>query len=154
MLVLAAAIAALPNSLVARNSLSLDAADHVAQAALADCRAGGFHVAVAVVDADGIEQVVLRDDAAGVHLLDAARRKAFTAASSGSPTSVWETAVRERTGVPDPNIGDVKDVLLIGGGVPIRFGREVVGAVGVAGSPGIQLDERCARAGIASVPLP
>jgi len=41
--------------------------------------------------------------------------------------------------------------LLLGGGVPIKVGNEVIGAVGVGGAPGGHLDEQCAMAGIAKV---
>ena len=38
-----------------------------------------------------------------------------------------------------------------GGGVPIKVGNEVIGAVGVSGAPGGEKDEACANAGIAKV---
>jgi uncharacterized protein GlcG (DUF336 family) len=41
--------------------------------------------------------------------------------------------------------------LLLGGGVPVKVGDEVIGAVGVGGAPAGHLDEKCAMAGIASV---
>ena len=41
--------------------------------------------------------------------------------------------------------------LLLGGGVPVKVGNEVIGAVGVGGAPGGHLDEQCAVAGIAKV---
>jgi uncharacterized protein GlcG (DUF336 family) len=40
---------------------------------------------------------------------------------------------------------------MVGGGVPIMAGDEVIGAIGVAGSPGAVHDEECADAGIASI---
>jgi uncharacterized protein GlcG (DUF336 family) len=39
----------------------------------------------------------------------------------------------------------------VGGGVPIKAGNEVIGAVGVSGAPGGEKDEVCANAGIAKV---
>jgi uncharacterized protein GlcG (DUF336 family) len=42
-------------------------------------------------------------------------------------------------------------VVGVGGGVPIRVGNEVIGAVGVSGAPGGEKDEVCANAGIAKV---
>lgn len=42
-------------------------------------------------------------------------------------------------------------VCLLGGGVPVKVGTEVIGAVGVGGAPGGHLDEQCAVAGIAKV---
>ena len=41
--------------------------------------------------------------------------------------------------------------LLLGGGVPVRAGNEVIGAVGVGGAPGGHLDEQCAVAAIEKV---
>lgn len=40
---------------------------------------------------------------------------------------------------------------VLGGGVPVKVGNEVIGAVGVGGAPGGHLDEQCANAGIAKV---
>jgi uncharacterized protein GlcG (DUF336 family) len=42
-------------------------------------------------------------------------------------------------------------VVAVGGGVPIKVGNEVIGAVGVSGAPGGEKDEACANAGIAKV---
>ena len=39
-------------------------------------------------------------------------------------------------------------LILFGGGVVIKVGDEVVGAIGAAGAPGANLDEACARAGV------
>jgi len=49
--------------------------------------------------------------------------------------------------VPDlPGFGGSK---ALGGGLPIKAGNEVIGAIGVSGSPGADKDEACATAGIA-----
>ena len=45
----------------------------------------------------------------------------------------------------------IPGVVAIGGGVPIKIGDEIIGAVGVSGAPGGEKDEVCARAGIAKV---
>jgi uncharacterized protein GlcG (DUF336 family) len=42
-------------------------------------------------------------------------------------------------------------VVAIGGGVPIKVGNEIIGAVGVSGAPGGEKDEVRAKAGIAKV---
>jgi uncharacterized protein GlcG (DUF336 family) len=39
----------------------------------------------------------------------------------------------------------------LGGGVPIRIGKEAIGAVGVSGAVGGDKDEICANAGIAKI---
>ena len=46
---------------------------------------------------------------------------------------------------------DIPGFLVLGGGVPVKVGNEVIGAVGVGGAPGGHLDEQCANAGIAKV---
>ena len=38
--------------------------------------------------------------------------------------------------------------MLFGGGIVIKVGNEVVGAIGAAGAPGANLDDACARAGL------
>ena len=43
------------------------------------------------------------------------------------------------------------DIALLPGGVAIKVGDEVVGALGVSGSPGGDKDEACAQAGVASI---
>jgi uncharacterized protein GlcG (DUF336 family) len=139
------------DGLLLSHTLGVAGAVKAAQAALSACAARGYHVAVAVSDPDGQLIVLLRGDKAGPHLLDAARRKAYTAASSGARTSTWEQAIAARSGVPDPNLIFLNEILAVGGGVPIRAGNDEVGAIAVAGSPGVALDEQCADAGIAAI---
>ena len=45
-------------------------------------------------------------------------------------------------------IASVALAIALGGGVPIKAGNEVIGAVGVSGAPGGEKDEACANAGI------
>ena len=138
-------------ALLRSRTVSILTATRAAQAALSACTARGYHVVVAVSDPDGQLVVLLRGDKAGPHLLEAARRKAYTAASSGARTSTWEQAIAARTGVPDPNLIFLNGVLAVGGGVPIRAGNDEVGAIAVAGSPGVAFDEQCADAGVAAI---
>jgi len=128
-------------------ALALD----VASAALAAGDARGYHVAVAVADRSGHLLVLLRADGAGPHLIDSARRKAYTAASARHRTSTMSKAVDERSGEPDPHLVYLEGVLMVGGGVPILAGGELIGAIGVAGSPGSVHDDECADAALASV---
>jgi uncharacterized protein GlcG (DUF336 family) len=92
--------------------------------------------------------VLLRSDEAGPHLLDSARRKAYTAASMNARTSKASKAIDERSGEPDPHLVYLDEVLIVGGGVPIHANGE---PIGVAGAPGSVHDEECADAGIAKV---
>ena len=42
----------------------------------------------------------------------------------------------------------IPGVVAIGGGVPIKLGDEILGAIGASGAPGGKLDDACARAGL------
>jgi uncharacterized protein GlcG (DUF336 family) len=45
----------------------------------------------------------------------------------------------------------VEGTIDMGGGIPIFAGSEVIGAVAVSGAPGWDMDEACAKAGLAKV---
>jgi uncharacterized protein GlcG (DUF336 family) len=46
---------------------------------------------------------------------------------------------------------DLAGVFALAGGVPIKFGSDVLGGVGVGGAPGGEKDEACATAGLQKV---
>jgi uncharacterized protein GlcG (DUF336 family) len=126
--------------------LPLALAQEATLAAVSSCSANGFRESVAVVDADGVVRVTMRGDGAGAHTLNSAFRKAYTAATFGRPTSAWAEAIAK-----NPDVGTMQhidNILMAGGGIPIRVGAELVGAIGAAGAPGFEKDEACAQAGI------
>jgi len=133
--------------LVAQKNVSLAMAQTIAQAALAQCESMGFKVSVAVVDRGGLTIVMLRGDGAGLHTPEGAERKAYTARTFSQPSADFVKRLSDR---PD-TVGSRQytRVLALGGGLPIKAGNEVVGAVGVSGSPG--KDDVCSQAGIDKV---
>ena len=42
-------------------------------------------------------------------------------------------------------------ILILGGGLPIKVGEEVIGGIGVGGAPGGDKDEACAQTGIEKI---
>jgi uncharacterized protein GlcG (DUF336 family) len=123
-------------------ALALDAVGE----AVAECAREGYSETAVLVDADGVRQAVLRGDRAGAHTLDSAFSKAYTAASFKSDTSAL---VERAKAVPiAPLLEKLPNTLLFGGGLVIKIGDEVVGAIGAAGAPGADLDDNCARAGL------
>ena len=128
-------------------ALSLESALKAARAALARCEADGYRVTVTVVDAGGTVKAVLRGDGAGPHTTDSSRKKAYTSASLRRSTRELSELVVK---IPRlHSLGRMNDeILLLGGGLPIRQGERVVGGIGVGGAPGDSLDEACARAGL------
>jgi len=121
----------------------------VAQTALRDCRDRGYQVAVAVVDRFGNLQVLLRDRFAGVHTIETARRKAWTAVSFRTDTTVM--AEQTQSGKEASGVRFVDQAMMVGGGIVIQGAGSVVGGVGVSGAPGGAADDECARAGIVAV---
>ena len=133
--------------LIQRRDLSYAIAKTIAENALEACKAKGYAVSVVVVDRGGDTMVALRNDDAGPHTMENARRKAYTARTFKMTTAefIKEMATRpvrrEQTTLPN--------VIAIDGGVPIKVGNEVIGGVGLSGSPGV--DEQCVMAGINKV---
>ena len=102
-----------------------------------------------MVDTDGVTQALLRGDWTGVHSIDSATYKAYTSATMKVDTSVL--IEREKTDPMGPGMAKLPRLLEAGGGVVIKVGDEVVGAIGASGAPGSQLDENCAKAGLAKI---
>jgi uncharacterized protein GlcG (DUF336 family) len=113
---------------------------------VAACAKQGYHETAQVVDADGVVIATLRGDTAGVHTLDSALYKAYTAASFKNDTlALAERAKGEDSIQP---LSRLPHVMFFGGGVPIKLGDETIGAIGASGAPGGKLDDACARAGL------
>ncbi len=142
-------VSAEEEALATFKSLKPSVALELAVATLEACRAGGYQVAVAVVDRSGVTQVILRDQLAGPHTPDTARRKAWTAASFRTDTQSMVEVTR--SGQPQAGARDIEQALMIGGGVPIDAAGSLVGAVGVSGAPGGAIDHDCALVGIEAV---
>jgi uncharacterized protein GlcG (DUF336 family) len=120
-----------------------------ARAALAQCRAAGHQVTVAVVDRAGNVQVLLRDRFAGAHTLDIAPQKAWTAASFRMSTAAL--AAETQAGKPMSGIRNAPRVMALAGGQVIEAAGTVAGAIGVSGAPGGEADDACALAGVRAV---
>jgi uncharacterized protein GlcG (DUF336 family) len=127
-------------------NISLDLANQIASATVAACSASGYAVAATVVDHAGIVKAVQRADNAGPHTLASSQQKAWTSASAKNNTLAMMEGAQKNPGAA--NLVYLPGFLLLGGGVPIKVGNEVIGAVGVGGAPGGNLDEACAVAAL------
>ncbi len=144
-----AATAANAQGLRSERALTLPLANQIAAATVAACAANGHAVTATVVDRSGDVRAVQRADAAGPHTVDASRAKAYTSASARNNTlAMMENAQKNPAAA---NLVHIPGFLLLGGGVPIRVGNEVIGAVGVGGAPGGHLDEQCAMVALEQV---
>ena len=130
-------------------NMSLELANQIAAATVAACSAGGYNVTAAVVDRAGTLRALQRADLAGPHTVGAAQGKAYTSASARNATTAMLETVQKNPGAA--TLVDIPGFLVLGGGVPIRAGNDVIGAVGVGGAPGGHLDEQCALAALDKV---
>ena len=130
-------------------NMSLDLANQIAAASVASCAASGYAVAATVVDRAGGVRAVQRADNAGPHTLGSSGQKAFTSASAKNTTQAMMEGAQKNPAAA--NLVNIPGYLLLGGGVPVRVGNEVIGAVGIGGAPGGHLDEQCALAALDKV---
>ncbi len=145
-IVLVAAGAANAQAVRTERTLSLQLAQQLATDTVAACTAMGHNVTAAVVDRSGQLRALQRADNAGPHTLGAAQAKAFTSASARNNTLAMMEGAQKNPAAA--NLVYLPGFLLLGGGVPVRVGNEVIGAVGVGGAPGGHLDEQCAVAAL------
>jgi uncharacterized protein GlcG (DUF336 family) len=120
-----------------------------AMAGLKECRALGYQISIAVVDRTGQTQVVLRDRFAGMHTIEAATNKAWTAVSFKTNTSQF--AENTQSGKESSGIRNIPKVLAIGGGMMVDVGGVLFGGIGVSGAPNGAADDKCVKAAIASI---
>lgn len=120
-----------------------------AQAAIAACKAQGYNVSAAVADRDGMQKVLIVRDGPPFVTAEVARRKAYTSAKLGVSTGDFTKRVSDPHAF-NPGMFDRR--LSTGqGGLPIKVGSETIGGIAVAGAPGGDKDEACARAGLDKV---
>ena len=136
-------INALGQSVLNEKQISLELAGEIATAAMKQCRQDGFHVSVVVLDRGGDVKIIMRDDGAGLHSLDGARRKAYTALTFRISSAEFTKRV-----TTTPALADFDGVLALAGGLPIKSGDEVFGSIGISGAQSGAIDEKCAQTGI------
>ncbi|EAA2596648.1 heme-binding protein [Salmonella enterica subsp. enterica] len=123
-------------------NISLQQANKLTEVAITACQQKGYNVSVTIVDRSGITLAMQKMDNAGPHTVDASYRKAWTALSTRTPTSKVMENSQKNPGAQ--HLSDISGFLLLAGGVPIKSGDDVIGAIGVGGAPVGNLDESCA----------
>ena len=126
--------------------LSSSEAQTIVSAAQAHADRNGWAVTVAVVDDSGTPIVISRLDDAAPSSVNTAIEKARSAATTGLPTKLLETMVRERPALV--TLGRVA----VEGGLPILYKGQRVGGVGVSGVKSDQ-DAQVAQAGLDALDL-
>lgn len=122
--------------------------------ALRACTANGYAVTVTVVDVSGVPQVVLRGDHSTIHTRDSSFRKAYTVVTVGplfkqETSGAFAEVVQKNPAAAQ--LATLPNMIALPGAVAIVARGEIVGGLGVAGSPGGDKDEACAQAGVAKI---
>jgi uncharacterized protein GlcG (DUF336 family) len=127
---------------------ALDLALEAAKAMVDACK--GYHVGISIIDSAGTPKLYyIPDGTDGSHAYTGFR-KAYTALTFKMPTS----RVGELTKTDPAVVARIKadvNLLTFAGGVPIKAGATIIGAVGVSGAEPSAKDEECALAGLEKI---
>ncbi len=126
--------------------LNFDIALQLVQKVKAAAKAAGKEVSVAIVDVAGQTILVAKGDGVGPHNTEAARRKAFTSAST--KTATLKLGRDAKTNPDTQNLANLPELLLLGGGSPLYYKDQLIGAVGVAGGGGAEGDDAFSKAAV------
>ena len=110
-------------------------------------QAEGEIIKVRIMSSDLAATTAQRDPLASRHTLEIAERKAGLVVMSG----VDSGDMRKNRDDIRPELNQMQGIIVMDGGVQIRVAGSLVGAVGVSGAPGGDIDAECARGGIDKV---
>jgi len=123
------------------NTIGLDLAKDIAYESVKACRKMGFQVSAVVVDRNGLIQSALRDDLASRFTLQIAEEKANSVILSGINSGTF----RKSRGDIRPELNHMNGIIIMQGALPIEVAGSKIGAIGVSGAPGGDIDESCAQ---------
>jgi uncharacterized protein GlcG (DUF336 family) len=131
-----------------KGSISAESAAKMVEAAVAKAKSLGVPQIVAILDESGLLKAFCRMDSAPLISIEVAQNKAYTALL-GAPSQDFFNRIKEDpallAGVPH-----IPRIVTFGGGLPIRIGETVVGAIGVSGGS-VEQDIACAQAGLDAI---
>ena len=136
-------------ALIKKSYLPIALAYEALTTAVETCARQGQHVSGVVLDPGGLQQAFLRGDGAGIHTVETADYKANTTISFR--IDGVDLVERSKTRPPPGPIPKLPRLLLAQGGVLIKAGDEIVGAIGISGARGNNMDTACARAGVEKI---
>jgi uncharacterized protein GlcG (DUF336 family) len=128
-------------------TVTLDAALSI----LAGCRLEaaelGRALAMVVVDPGGNVVASQRMDGAQLVAMELATDKAYTAIACGEPTELWGECTQPGGSDWGLALSARGRFIVFAGGLPLKLGGVVVGALGISGGPS-DVDRACGLAGI------
>jgi glc operon protein GlcG len=133
----------MPFNLPFGTPITMDRAQGVIQAAIAEANKRGWPEDFAVVDPGGNLVSFVRMDGAQLASIAIAEHKARTAARYRRPTVIFENAVQK---FGFNYILTLDDVIASRGGIPLVEDGKIIGAVGCSGGTGSQDEALCTAA--------
>ena len=129
---------------------ALDLALEAARTAITTCTARQQKISVSVVDSAGVLKTLLATDGASARGVASSTSKAVTALTFGQPTSALAEQIKTDKTLADKITANTS-LNARAGGVLLVVNGATIGAIGVGGARGSDVDEACALAGIAQV---
>ena len=126
--------------------ITLDDARRIIAAAESKAQEIGQPMNIAVVDAGGNLKAHVRMDGAWIGSVDIAINKAWTARAFDIATKQLAELSQSGDQFFGIHVSNHGRVMIFAGGIPLKRGNEVVGAIGVSGGMGKQ-DQAVAEAG-------
>jgi glc operon protein GlcG len=123
--------------------ISLQRAQAVAQAAVAEAARRGWQLNVAVVDSGANLVAFARMDGAQLASIAISQHKARVAVKFRRPTKAFEDAVQK---ADFKYVLTLDDIVASRGGIPLVEDGKIIGAVGCSGGTGSQDEVACAAA--------
>jgi uncharacterized protein GlcG (DUF336 family) len=128
------------NDSITVKTIGLELATDIASETITACRKKGYQISAVVVDRSGITQVAMRDTLASRFTLQIAEEKANSVILSGTSSGVFRTSRDDIRA----DLNHMNGIIIMQGALPIEVAGSRIGAVGVSGAPGGDLDEQCA----------
>ncbi len=129
---------------------SLKLALEAAQKALDTCKGLDQKIGVTVVDSAGALKVVLATDGASTRGVASSTNKVLTALAFTTATSELGEKIKTDAALAE-KVAANANYNSRAGGVLLKVGDDVIGAIGVGGAKGSEKDEACAVAGLQKI---
>ncbi len=136
-----AADTAIANDAFSIKNIGLDLAKDLAAEAINECRKQGYQVSAVVVDRNGLLRVALRDDLAPRFTLQISEEKANLAVMAGTSSADFR---KRRDDIRD-EMNHLDGIIVMEGALEIIAAGARLGAIGVSGAPGGDIDQACAQ---------
>ncbi|WP_345975699.1 heme-binding protein [Sulfurimonas sp. HSL3-7] len=146
-ILLLGASALMAGDVVKIERMSLELATEVAKRSVEACRAQGYWVSAVVVDRSANVQVAMRDTYAPRFTMQIAEQKANAVIMAGTDSAAF---VAGRADIRN-ELNNIDGLIMMGGALAVKSGDVMLGAVGVSGAPGGDLDAACAAKALKSL---